>query len=145
VANLKRPQRRAQFGDRLFIAARDGDGGEGAVLRMRSDLDDDAVGPADHRLRQPLEHEARRIIAQLRLEDLADAGQRHCRDHDHLVGDGSALRNAFPHEVTELFGLDLRTRLELDEGNRILAGVSIGTPDRGGDLDGRVLRARPLR
>ena len=114
------------------------DRGQGAVFGMRADLDDDVRRGAEHRAGQPLEHELRCLVAQLRLEHLADGGQRHRRDDHHFGRRGGALRDVCAGEFVQFAGLGLRAGFQLHEGDRHLAGMGIGPAHGSGDFDGGV-------
>ena len=86
----------------------------------------------------------RRVEAQRRLEDLADAGQRHLRDRHHLHRHGGAFGDFLAAELAQLVGCHLGAGLELHEGHRHLAGVAVGQADRRGDLDRGMAHQRLL-
>ncbi len=80
-----------------------------------------------------------RIIAQLRLEDLADAGHRDRIDDEDLLRPGRPLGDTGLGESLEIVRARLRAGLQRDITDRQLAGITVGL------ADGRRHRHRRVR
>src|SRR6266480_1281348 len=79
------------------------------------------------------------IPAQLRLEHLTDAGERHRIDRDDLNGNGSAFGRALAHPAFQFAWFNICTRLQLHIAHGQLAGIGIGLADHRSKADSGML------
>ena len=97
---------------------RDRDRGDAAMAAMRTDLNLTPDASLHERRKNVGEYPLRRVPPELRFEHLADAGERHRIDRDHLHRNRGALRRALAHPGFELAGLHAGAGLELDVADR---------------------------